>query len=140
VSASFGQRRAARRISRKQAVLKVAAVLDVTEDSFESEVLQSQLPVVVDFWATWCGPCKLVAPSMEWAEKAFQGQLKVVKVDCTDTNKSLMEKYKVYGLPCLIVFKDGQKLEASHHEGAITKKALGDYLQRHVGVTVSAAL
>lgn len=120
--------------------LKIAAVLDVTEDTFESEVLQSQLPVVVDFWATWCGPCKLVAPSMEWAEKAFQGQLKVVKVDCTDANKSLMEKYKVYGLPCLIVFKDGQKLEASHHEGAITRKGLGDYLQRHVGVTVSAAL
>lgn len=68
----------------------------------------------------------------------FGGQLKVVKVDCTTENKALMETYKVYGLPCLIVFKDGAVVEGSHREGAITRKDLGTYIEQHVGLKVSA--
>ena len=93
---------------------------------------------MVDFWATWCGPCKLVAPSMEWAEKTFPGSLKVVKVNCTDGNKELMEKYKVYGLPCLIVFKNGEQMDGSFKEGAITRKDLVKYLEKNVGLQVPA--
>ena len=101
--------------------------------------MQADLPVLVDFWATWCGPCKLVAPSMEWADKTFAGSLKVVKINCTDGNKDLMEQYKVYGLPCLIVFKNGEKMAESHKEGAITRKDLVKYLEKHVGVTAPVA-
>lgn len=61
-----------------------------------------------------------------------------MKIDCTDKNKKLMEQYKVYGLPCLIIFKDGVKVEESHHEGAITKKALAKYLEDHVGLKAAA--
>lgn len=114
----------------------VRAVLDVGDADFEQEVLKSELPVLVDFWATWCGPCKLVAPSMVWAEKEYAGRLKVVKVEA-DPNPAIIEQYKVYGLPCLIVFKDGKAIEESHHEGAVTKKALVEYLAKH-GVPATA--
>ena len=75
---------------------------------------------------------------MEWADKTFAGNLKVVKINCTDGNKDLMEKYKVYGLPCLIVFKDGAQLEGSFREGAITRKDLVKYLEKHVGLVAPA--
>jgi thioredoxin-like negative regulator of GroEL len=76
---------------------------------------------------------------MVWAEKTFPDALKVVKVNCTDGNKALMEKYKVYGLPCLIVFNGGEEVSGSHYEGAISKAKLGKYLEQHVGVSVPAA-
>jgi thioredoxin 1 len=101
-------------------------------------------PVLVDFWATWCGPCKLVAPSMVWAEKEFGEHLKVVKINVTESAKApavkeLMERYRVYGLPCLVVFKGGEELEGSHREGAITKKGLGEYLETHLGLKPAPA-
>lgn len=114
-----------------------AAVVDSNQgEAFEADVIQAShtTPVLVDFWATWCGPCKLVAPSMVWAADVFDGALQVVKIDCTDGNKELMETYKVYGLPCLIVFKDGAMVEGSHREGAITKKGLAEYLEKYCGL------
>jgi thioredoxin 1 len=75
---------------------------------------------------------------MEWAEKTFPDSLKVVKVNCTDGNKELMEKYKVYGLPCLIVFKGGAQVDGSFKEGAITRKDLVKYLEKNVGLQVPA--
>lgn len=113
------------------------AVLEVSEASFESEVLQAKVPVLIDFWATWCGPCKLVAPSMEWAQKEYGNNLKVVKVEA-DGNKSLIEGHKVYGLPCLIVYKDGNEVPGSHREGAITKKDLVKYIEQYTGLSVAA--
>jgi thioredoxin 1 len=68
----------------------------------------------------------------------FEGKLKVVKIDCTDGNKALMESYKVYGLPCLIIFKDGEKVHESHHEGAINRKNLAKWIETHVGLTTAA--
>ncbi|WPT13165.1 Thioredoxin X [Picochlorum sp. SENEW3] len=120
--------------------IQTHAVTDVTEASFQSDVIEasSSVPVLVDFWATWCGPCKLVAPSMVWADSEFEGKLKVVKVDCTDENKGLMEEYKVYGLPCLIVIKDGTVVDGSHHEGAITKKGLAEYIAKNTGLQASS--
>ncbi|KAG1679949.1 hypothetical protein FOA52_007013 [Chlamydomonas sp. UWO 241] len=111
----------------------LARVSVVTQDTFESEVLKSDKPVLVDFWAGWCGPCKLVAPLMDWAEKEYQGGLKVVKVE-HDGNPELIAKYKVYGLPALLVIKDGELVAGSKREGAITKALLSQYLAKN-GVT-----
>eukprot|EP00192_Tetraselmis_astigmatica_P015443 CAMPEP_0117667510 /NCGR_PEP_ID=MMETSP0804-20121206/11013_1 /TAXON_ID=1074897 /ORGANISM="Tetraselmis astigmatica, Strain CCMP880" /LENGTH=163 /DNA_ID=CAMNT_0005475257 /DNA_START=226 /DNA_END=717 /DNA_ORIENTATION=+ len=110
------------------------AVIEVNESNWEDEVIKSDKMVLVDYWATWCGPCKLVAPMMDWVEKECP-DLKVVKVE-TDPNPSLVEKYKVYGLPTLMLFKDGEVVPGSHHEGAIAKKSLQAYLEEN-GVTMS---
>ena len=69
----------------------------------------------------------------------YAGKLKVVKIDCTNANKAVMERYKVYGLPCLIVFSGGAEVEGSHREGAITRKNLVDYIQKHVGLEPATA-
>eukprot|EP00873_Tetraselmis_striata_P033596 jgi/Tetstr1/453860/TSEL_040782.t1 len=106
--------------------LPLRAVIEVNEDTFEDEVLKSEQLVLVDYWATWCGPCKLISPIMDWADKEYP-DLKVVKIE-TDPNPNLVEKYKVYGLPTLMMFKDGELVEDSHHEGAISKKTLAEYL------------
>merc|ERR1711966_258865 len=94
------------------------------------EVLQSETPVLIDFWATWCGPCKLISKVVEKAAPEFKGNLKIVKIE-TDPNPILVEKYEVYGLPTLMVFKDGQPVKGSKREGAINLAKLKDYLQSH---------
>uniref|UniRef100_A0A0D3G1N7 Thioredoxin domain-containing protein n=1 Tax=Oryza barthii TaxID=65489 RepID=A0A0D3G1N7_9ORYZ len=95
---------------------------------FEAEVLQSDLPVLVDFVADWCGPCRLIAPVVDWAAEEYEGRLKIVKID-HDANPQLIEEYKVYGLPSLILFKDGKEVPGSRREGAITKAKFKEYLE-----------
>ncbi|XP_073386890.1 uncharacterized protein [Physcomitrium patens] len=94
-------------------------VISVNQDNFDAEVLQSKLPVLVDFWADWCGPCKLVATSMEEVDSKYEGKLKVVKIE-TDPNPELVAEYKVYGLPTLIMFVDGKAVPDGRYEGAIS--------------------
>jgi len=105
-------------------------IIVVDDASFEKEVLQSETPVLIDFWATWCGPCKLISKVVEKAAPEFKGNLKIVKIE-TDPNPILVEKYEVYGLPTLMVFKDGQPVKGSKREGAINLAKLKDYLQSH---------
>lgn len=112
----------------------IACVLDLSQDQWEEEVLKADVPVLVDFWATWCGPCKLVAPTMDWAEKEYGSNLKVFKVEA-DPNQKLIEQYKVYGLPTLLLFKNGE--EITRIEGAIPKKAVVDMLNK-AGIEVAA--
>ncbi|KIY99595.1 hypothetical protein MNEG_8368 [Monoraphidium neglectum] len=115
----------------------IARVVEIEgEEAWNEHVLKSDKPVLVDFWAVWCGPCKLVAPLMEWAEKEYEGRLKVVKVNHTP-NPELVAKYKVYGLPTLMVFKDGQLVEGSHREGAVGKSILVKYIDQHVPAVVT---
>jgi thioredoxin 1 len=96
-------------------------VTEVTDSNFQAEVLESDVPVLVDFWAPWCGPCRAVGPVVEEIAKEKAGELKVVKLN-TDENQQTSIQYNVLSIPTLIVFKDGQ--EAKRVTGAYPKKRL----------------
>ncbi|CAL1374895.1 unnamed protein product [Linum trigynum] len=104
-----------------------SAITQITEAEFPSVVLSSDRPVLVEFIASWCGPCRLISPAMEWLAKEYADRLTVVKID-HDANPKLIEEYKVYGLPALMLFKDGQEVSGSRREGAITKAKLKVYV------------
>jgi thioredoxin 1 len=97
------------------------SVSEVTDSNFEAEVLESDVPVLVDFWAPWCGPCRQVGPVVEEIAGEKAGQLKVMKLN-TDENQQTAVKYNVLSIPTLIVFKNGQ--EAKRVIGAYPKKKL----------------
>ena len=83
---------------------------EINDSSFKSEVTDSQMPVVVDFWAPWCGPCKMVAPVLEELAKEYEGKVKVVKLNI-DENQGTATEYGVRSIPTLILFKDGKECE-----------------------------
>lgn len=101
----------------------------VTDNSFEKEVLKSEVPVLVDFWAEWCGPCKMIAPILEEVAKERKGQMLVAKINI-DENAEAPVKYGVLGIPTLILFKQG-KVEATK-VGALTKSQLSAFLDEHL--------
>lgn len=100
--------------------------LKVTDSTFEQEVLQSSQPVMVDFWAEWCGPCKMIAPIVEELAGEYEGKLKVMKLDVDDSQQTAVT-YGVQSIPTLLVFKDGKVAERI--VGALPKKAIIDKLQ-----------
>jgi thioredoxin 1 len=101
----------------------------VTDQSFETEVLGSEVPVLVDFWAAWCGPCRAIAPVVEDLSVEYSGKLKVVKVD-VDENPQISERYRVMSIPTLLVFKGGQEIDRI--VGAVPKQMLVSKLSRHL--------
>ena len=102
------------------------ATIKVTDETFESEVVKSDIPVVVDFWAEWCGPCKQIGPALEELSNEMEGQIKVVKVD-VDNNPNSPAAMGVRGIPALFIFKDGQVI--SNRAGAAPKAALQSWIQ-----------
>lgn len=101
----------------------------ITDDSFESEVLNADLPVLVDFWAEWCGPCKMIAPILEEISKDYGNKLKVVKLDIDD-NKATPELYGIRGIPTLMLFKNGESVATK--VGAISKSQLTAFLDSNI--------
>ena len=94
-------------------------LLAITESNFEDEVMKSDVPVAIDFWAVWCGPCKIVAPIVEELAKDYEGKLKVAKCD-VDSNQAIAIKYGIRTIPTLLIFKDGEVAEQII--GAVPKK------------------
>lgn len=103
--------------------------IHVSDEEFDSKVLQSDKPVITDFWAEWCGPCKMIAPILEDIAEEYEDQLTVAKLD-VDENPNTAIRYGVQSIPTLILFKDGQ--EAARLVGAMSKDRLLSQLEPHL--------
>ncbi len=99
----------------------MAEPIEATESNWDEQVLNSELPVMVDFWADWCGPCKMIAPSVHDMAEEYEGKLVVAKLD-VDASPNIAIKYRVSSIPALIFFKDGQPVDQI--VGAVPKGAL----------------
>ncbi|MBI1977101.1 MAG: thioredoxin [Candidatus Omnitrophica bacterium] len=102
-------------------------VIEITDDNFEKEVLQSSVPVMLDFWAEWCGPCRMLAPVLEEVAPVFQGKLRILKLN-VDENPDAGAKYGVMSLPTMIFFKNGK--EVDRVVGAVSKNEVQNRIKR----------
>ncbi|MET0379279.1 MAG: thioredoxin TrxA [Spongiibacteraceae bacterium] len=102
------------------------AIVHVTDASFDDEVLKSDVPVLVDFWAAWCGPCKMIAPILDEIAKEYAGKVKIAKVD-VDANNDTPAKFGIRGIPTLMLFKQGAA--AATKVGALSKTQLNDFIK-----------
>ncbi|WP_013324419.1 thioredoxin [Gloeothece verrucosa] len=107
----------------------MSAAAAVTDDSFKQEVLESEIPVLVDFWAPWCGPCRMVAPVVDEIAEQYAGQIKVVKLN-TDDNPNIASQYGIRSIPTLMIFKGGNKVDMV--VGAVPKTTLSNTLEKYL--------
>lgn len=101
-------------------------IVHATDASFEAEVINSDIPVLVDYWAEWCGPCKMIAPVLEEVAESYAGKIKIVKVD-VDSNKEIAQKHGIRGIPTLMVFKGGSAQATK--VGALSKTQLEEFVE-----------
>jgi thioredoxin 1 len=101
----------------------------ITDTNFETDVLSADKPVLVDFWAEWCGPCRMIAPSVEAVAEEFEGKAGVYKMN-VDENMDVPQRYGIRGIPTLIVFKGGQEQERI--VGAVTREAIAKVVEKYV--------
>jgi len=102
---------------------------EVTDSNFQTDVLGSDKPVLVDFWAEWCGPCRMIAPTVEAVAEAYQGKASVYKMN-VDENMNVPQQYGIRGIPTLILFKGGQEQERI--VGAVTREAITRVVDKYV--------
>jgi thioredoxin 1 len=108
--------------------------LNFTDASFDQDVLRSEVPVLVDFWAEWCGPCRMMAPKIDVVATEYAGKVKVGKLD-VDSNGGTAMRYNIRGIPTLLLFKDGHVVE--QRVGAVGKSEVQKMLDAHVNVASS---
>ncbi|HEY9641379.1 MAG TPA: thioredoxin family protein [Coleofasciculaceae cyanobacterium] len=113
-------------------VFGMSSVITIQDAEFATEVLNASQPVLVYFWASWCGPCRLMSPAIEWAASQYSDRLKIVKME-VDPNPEAVAKYQVEGVPALRFFRNGELVEAT--EGAINKQKLEGVLNAYLAAT-----
>ena len=104
-------------------------IVQTTDASFDKDVINSDLPVLVDFWAEWCGPCKMIGPILEELDQQMDNKIKIVKVD-VDTNNQTAMKYSIRSIPTLIIMKDGNV--QAQHIGAASKSQIEDFIKENI--------
>lgn len=107
----------------------MASEVTITTENFESEVINSEVPVLIDFWAEWCAPCKMVAPVLEELSEEYAGKLKIGKLD-VDSHGELAMKFSVQSIPTLMLFKNGE--EVARKVGAVPKPAIVELFEAHL--------
>lgn len=107
----------------------MSSAAPVTDATFKEEVIDSDVPVLVDFWAPWCGPCRMVAPVVDEISEQYKGQVKVVKIN-TDENPNVASQYGIRSIPTLMVFKGGQRVDMV--VGAVPKTTLASTLDKYL--------
>jgi thioredoxin 1 len=107
----------------------MSSAVAVTDSSFEQDVINSEVPVLVDFWAPWCGPCRMVAPVVDEIAEQYEGKIKVVKLN-TDENPNVASQYGIRSIPTLMLFKSGQRVDVV--VGAVPKATLANTIEKYL--------
>jgi thioredoxin 1 len=115
--------------NRKGTIMASELIKHITDTSFEADVLQSSQPVLVDYWAEWCGPCKMIAPILDEVATGYQGKLQIAKMN-VDENRDIPARFGIRGIPTLMLFKDGQL--AATKVGALSKAQLTAFIDQQL--------
>ena len=129
IQAPFAELRIQLKYQHKGKIMANELIKHITDNDFENIVIESKDTVLVDFWAEWCGPCKMIAPALDEAANTFEGKLKIAKMN-VDENRDIPAKFGIRGIPTLMLFKDGQL--AATKVGAMSKAQLNEFIQQQL--------